>query len=191
MTSITATTSTINNLNIDNNNNNSNNIKANEEYNLLFERIKQVIESSAFTPLDKYTSQTLKHFDAKNKKTFFNFNNNSEHLNKITKIINFYRIYYVQTCQQEIETFFSKYNLQEKLTFNSEATVMDKLFKELKLDVKDMNTILDLNLTEEKHILDFYLLLNLRNKNKEIVSENEKLKEELEILKKQNNLNLN
>lgn len=154
-----------------------------EKYNILCERVKQIIESGAFLPLDKYTSQTLRHFDIT--KRFSN-----ENLNKIASVINHYRTYYIKQVQSETNAFFEKYSLDEKLNTYSEASVMERLLSDLKLTITEVSAVFDSLDLEKEDILAYYSIKFLSQKDEETEKENEILKEELASLLNLNNLNI-
>lgn len=157
-----------------------------DEYDFMLERLVQILENSAYKPLDKYNLHTFKKCDVKKLLT-------TEDLNKVANVFNQLRAHYLDQAQSEITKFVDKYNFKEKLRFKSEVTFYELLLQELNITVNNLEELDELNKIQnyETHLMKYFLMQYTKDKNRNLQEENKKLREELDDLKKKNNLNLN
>jgi hypothetical protein len=157
----------------------------NSEFNFLYERLIQILENSAFMPLEKYNSYILKKCD-KDKSL------NDDDLNKIINVFNHLRTHYIEQIKSEISRFMEKYGLKDKLKVKSEAFFYELMIKELGIGVSQLEEIEEINSldSEDTTLLKFFLNRYTNNMNSKLSQENASLKNELENLRKKNLLNL-
>ena len=78
------------------------------------------------------------------------------------------------------------------MKFKSEVFIYEILMRELGISLEDLEEIEEMNNleNEDTSILKYYLNKYTKGRNEEMEKENEKLREELRILKEENNLGL-
>jgi hypothetical protein len=158
--------------------------KTNEisEFDYLFERLIYSFESHAFLGLNTYNASALKRCDTE--KLLDN-----EDFNSIKNCFNNFRSHYIDQVRQEIRSFMEKYDLKEKLRFKSEVYMYTMMMEELGIrleELKEMDEISHLDGNDESNVMKYYLSNFITEKNLELERENEKMREEIKMLKQRN-----
>jgi hypothetical protein len=157
------------------------------EFDYLFERLIYSFESHAFLGLNTYNASALKRCDTE--KLLDN-----EDFNSIKNCFNNFRSHYIDQIRQEIRSFMEKYDLKEKLKFKSEVYMYTMLMDELGIsldELKEMDEISHLDGNDESSVMKYYLNSYITEKNVEIERENQKMREELKLLKQKNEIFFN
>jgi hypothetical protein len=176
------------------------NIVQEEEMNFLYDRLIHYLEYHAFLPLDFYNASNLRKCDKE--KLIFN-----EDMNSIKRNFNDLKEHYINQVRSEIKNFVEKFDLRNKLQHKSEVMLYDKILTDCGLTLEDLRKMDELhelgqdennannqnseNNEKSNSLMQYYVDQYTQEKNKVLESENQKLREELKLLREKNNLKFN
>ena len=156
--------------------------KTKDEFDYMSERLIYSFESHAFLGLNTYNAATFRRCDTEKQL-------DNEDFNSIKNCFNNFRSHYIDQVRLEIKNFMEKYDLKEKLKFRSEVLMYSLMMEELGINIeelKEMDEISNLDPNDESSLMKYYMMKYMSDKNSEIESENEKMREELKLLKHKN-----
>ena len=133
----------------------------------------------ALYPVNLYSLETLEKYDKENI-----IKKDSKLINKLNEI----KDYYIESIKDYINELNNSYNLKEKLQIISDNKSLLFILEKLNLNKEEYKKLKNIGDDNNKYFKD--ILLNyMKEKNTQILKENENLKEKLNKFKNKNKIN--